>query len=317
MRSKQLNLDSYNTDKITHGYLDVYDPILAPWLGREIKLLEIGILKGGSLQLWRDYFPLGTIVGIDLKLPEHFISGERIQIFEGSQSDEQFLSEVANETASEGFDIIIDDASHIGELTRRTFWHLFDHHLKPGGLYAIEDWGTGYWDDFPDGKGLDLRDSLVSPSLVTTNGSLTEKTKVPFPCHSYGMVGFVKELVDEQGAACVTMKYPVGERRASKFKNLLITPTIVFVSKMVPTLEASPNPVPAGKGKGKTTISWDSVDGKIYVSANGNDEVLFAASPRGSQDANWIEAGSSYEFRLYTSDHTKLLAKVVVTRVTQ
>jgi len=314
MRSKQLNLDSYNTDKITHGYLDVYDPILAPWLGREIKLLEIGIFKGGSLQLWRDYFPLGTIVGIDLKLPDHFVPGERIQVFEGSQSDERFLSEVANETASEGFDIIIDDASHIGELTRRTFWHLFDHHLKPGGLYAIEDWGTGYWDDFPDGKGLDLRDPLVSPSLVTTTGSLTEKTKVPFPCHSYGMVGFVKELVDEQGAACVTMKYPVEESRASKFKNLLITPAIVFVSKMVPTLEASPNPVPAGKGKGKTTISWDSVDGKIYVSANGNDEVLFAASPGGSQDANWIEAGSSYEFRLYTSDHTKLLAKVVVTR---
>jgi len=314
MRSKQLNLDSYNTDKITHGYLDVYDPILAPWLGREIKLLEIGIFKGGSLQLWRDYFPLGTIVGIDLKLPDHFVPGERIQVFEGSQSDERFLSEVANETASEGFDIIIDDASQIGELTRRTFWHLFDHHLKPGGLYAIEDWGTGYWDDFPDGKGLDLRDPLVSPSLVTTTGSLTEKTKVPFPCHSYGMVGFVKELVDEQGAACVTMKYPVEESRASKFKNLLITPAIVFVSKMVPTLEASPNPVPAGKGKGKTTISWDSVDGKIYVSANGNDEVLFAASPGGSQDANWIEAGSSYEFRLYTSDHTKLLAKVVVTR---
>ena len=51
-----------------------------------------------------------------------------------------------------GFDIIIDDASHIGELTKTTFWHLFDHHLKPGGLYAIEDWGTGYLDDFSDGK---------------------------------------------------------------------------------------------------------------------------------------------------------------------
>ena len=47
MRSKELNLDCYNTDKITHRYLEVYDPILAPWVGKEIKLLEIGIHKGG------------------------------------------------------------------------------------------------------------------------------------------------------------------------------------------------------------------------------------------------------------------------------
>jgi hypothetical protein len=50
---------------------------------------------------------------------------------------------IADNVAPEGFDIIIDDASHIGELTKTAFWHLFDNHLKPNGLYAIEDWGTG------------------------------------------------------------------------------------------------------------------------------------------------------------------------------
>ena len=43
---------------------------------------------------------------------------ERIQLFEGSQKNKAFLSQVANRTAPEGFDLIIDDASHIGELTR-------------------------------------------------------------------------------------------------------------------------------------------------------------------------------------------------------
>jgi len=33
--------------------------------------------------------------------------------------------------------------------------------------------------------------------------------------------------------------------------------------------------------------------------------------------AHWIETGSQYEFRLYDSDHTELLAKVSVTRTTQ
>ena len=283
MRSKQLNLDAYETDKISLGY----------------------------------YFPRGIIVGIDLKVPKRFVPGERIQTFEGNQTDKAFLSDVANKTAPEGFDIIIDDASHIGEKTRRTFWHLFDRHLKSGGLYAIEDWGTGYLDDFPDGRKFRLRTPNLRRVRALLPKRLSRKIKVPFPCHSYGMVGFVKELVDEQGAASVTMMSPTGARRASKFKNLFITPTIVFVSKMAPTLGASSNPAPAAKGIGKTTISWDSVDEKIYVSANGNDEVLFAASPRGSQDANWIDAGSSYEFRLYNSDHTKLPDKVVVTKATQ
>ena len=42
---------------------------------------------------------------------------------------------VARKTAPEGFDIIIDDASHFGDLTKIAFWHLFDNHLKPSELY--------------------------------------------------------------------------------------------------------------------------------------------------------------------------------------
>jgi hypothetical protein len=131
------------------------------------------------------------------------------------------------------------------------------------------------------------------------------------------MVGFIKQLVDEQGAASVTMGRPASECRASRFTQLVITPCIVFVTKVTPTLDASPNPVPASEGLGKTTISWNSVDGKIYVSENGRNEVLFADSPGGSQDADWIGADSSYEFRLYNSDRTKLLEKIIVTKATR
>jgi hypothetical protein len=298
MRSEQLNLAVYETDKIQHHYLEVYDPILSHWTDKDVKLLELGIKKGGSLKLWRDYFPRGTIAGIDLELPEGFIPGERIQLFQGSQGDTQFLSQVAMSIAPDGFDIIIDDASHIGELSKTTFWHLFDHHLKPGGLYSIEDWGTGYLDDFPDGRRFDPKPSILDP----------------FPSHSHGMVGFVKELVDEQCAGSIA--FGRGEEfRLSKFESLLFTEGVVFITKMAPSLSASPNPVPAGEGRGLTTISWKSVDGRVYVSTNGREEVLFGGSPRGSQPANWIQAGSTHEFRLYDADHKQLLAKVRVTRV--
>jgi hypothetical protein len=297
MRSKQLNLSAYDTDKVKHHYLEAYDPIFSPSTNKEIKLLEIGIRRGGSLELWRDYFPHGRIVGIDLKLPKNFFPGERVEVFEGSQADTRFLSEVAAKTAPGGFDVIIDDASHIGELTKTTFWHLFDRHLKPGGLYAIEDWGTGYLNDFPDGKKFDPKPSALDP----------------FPCHSHGMVGFVKELVDEQGAGSI-MAGRNEHFRLSKFETLIVTPGVVFVTKLAPSLSASPNPVLPGEGLGKTTISWNSVDGKIYVSVNDREEVLFADSPRGAEEANWIDAGSNYEFRLYNAGHKDLLAKLIVTR---
>ena len=313
MRSKQLNLDDYETDKIRFGYLDAYDKILVPWIDKSVTLLELGVYRGGSLKLWRDYFPRGTIIGIDRKLPERFVRGERIRIFEGNQADKAFLSAVANETAPEGFDIIIDDASHIGKKVKRTFWHLFDHHLKSGGLYAIEDWGTGYLDDFPDGKRFNPKPSILDRVRSLLPQRLAKQLKVPVPCHSYGTVGFIKELVDEQAAGSITIDRKE-EFRLSKFESLVITPGIVFVTKMAPTLSASPNPVPAGGGLGRTTISWNSVDGKIYVSENGRVEVLFADSPRDSQDANWIQAGSAYVFRLYNADHSELLKTVLVTK---
>jgi len=52
MRSKQLNLNAYDTDKIKFRYLEIYDPILVPWIGKAITLLEIGVYPGGSLKLW-------------------------------------------------------------------------------------------------------------------------------------------------------------------------------------------------------------------------------------------------------------------------
>jgi hypothetical protein len=158
-----LNLEGYDTDKISNRYLDKYAPMLEPWVGKSITLLEFGILKGGSLRLWHDYFPFSKIVGVDLKLPEGFQPVDNIHMYEGNQADTKFLSEVANEMAPGGFDIIIDDASHIGRLTKISFWHLFENHLKPGGLYVIEHWGTGYWEDWPDGKSLDYTIFSQSP----------------------------------------------------------------------------------------------------------------------------------------------------------
>ena len=73
MRSLELSLNKYDSDKINSRYLEQYDPIFAPYINNKISLLELGVLKGGSLLLWRDYFPEGTIAGIDMKLPKDLL----------------------------------------------------------------------------------------------------------------------------------------------------------------------------------------------------------------------------------------------------
>jgi hypothetical protein len=85
------------------------------------------------------------------------------------------------------------------------------------------------------------------------------------------------------------------------------------------TLEAKPNPVPAGSGLGSTTISWKTGDGgqaQVYVSEDGGAENLFdSGTDNGSQEAPWIRSGSTYEFRLYAgTEHKTQLASVKVTR---
>ena len=83
------------------------------------------------------------------------------------------------------------------------------------------------------------------------------------------------------------------------------------------TITASPNPVPVGEGPGTTTITWNTGDGSVgtvYLAKNGEPEAVFASGTPGSAPAPWIEAGKTYEFRLYAgTEHTKMLAKAQVT----
>ncbi|HEX7705813.1 MAG TPA: hypothetical protein VF701_05065 [Thermoanaerobaculia bacterium] len=153
-------------------YLRRYEEMFASLADQPIALLELGVHRGGSMLLWRDYFPRGTIAGLDLLPVELKDDSGRIHIYQGSQTDPVMLDRIGAECAPDGFDIIVDDCSHIAELSRTSFTHLFDNHLKKGGWYVIEDWGTGYWPHWHDGAEYD-----------GTN-------------HIAGMAGFIKELVD-------------------------------------------------------------------------------------------------------------------------
>jgi hypothetical protein len=135
------------------SYYRIYEAAFAPWRTQDVRLLEIGVANGNSVSVWLDWFLNGQIVGLDLDPPDLDDLGDRLHLYRGSQDDTALLDRIAEEVAPDGFDIIIDDASRVGWLTAASFWHLFPNHLKSGGMYVIEDWGTGYWPNWrPDGR---------------------------------------------------------------------------------------------------------------------------------------------------------------------
>ncbi len=120
----------YDTDRAVHvHYLRNYEEHFVALIERDVRVLELGVRTGGSLLLWRDYFPRGLIVGLDINPVSIEDESGRIRLYQGGQQDTQLLDRLGAETAPDGFDLIIDDCSHIGVLSRVSFWHLFENHL--------------------------------------------------------------------------------------------------------------------------------------------------------------------------------------------
>jgi hypothetical protein len=141
---KRHGTDKHNSDHSYGGstYLDIYDNYLSRWRDTPIKMLEIGIRDGCSHRMWRDYFPKGTIYGIDIDPRCKQSQSDRIRVFIGSQADPSVVG-AAVEDAGGQFDLILDDGSHVNELTLKSFSLLFPR-LAAGGLYIIEDLGCSY-----------------------------------------------------------------------------------------------------------------------------------------------------------------------------
>jgi hypothetical protein len=100
----RLDLSAYDTDKISNDYLQRYDPFVAPLADTPVAVAELGVLRGGSLWLGRDYFRKGTIVGLDRARVAVDDPERRIQIHQGSQDDTGLLTHIAREHAPAGVD---------------------------------------------------------------------------------------------------------------------------------------------------------------------------------------------------------------------
>lgn len=143
----------HGTDKssLTHDYLRKYEKYLPYNREDNLKILEIGVLDGGSVRTWKEYFYNSEIIGIDIN-PECKVHEEdRIKIEIGSQTDANFLTQVCEKYGP--FDIILDDGSHLNSHVIFSFQNIFNY-VKSQGHYIVEDACTSYWSEYGGGNKL-------------------------------------------------------------------------------------------------------------------------------------------------------------------
>jgi hypothetical protein len=144
-------------------YLDIYEKHFAKFVGKKFTMFEIGVSKGGSVEMWRDYFGKDvTIVGIDIDKKCKQYEGEQINIEIGDQSDWNFLQMLIDKYGIP--DLVIDDGSHIMKDLIASFNFLYPL-LKDGSIYLAEDLHTCYISEPYNGNGVNTFMNLVKTHI--------------------------------------------------------------------------------------------------------------------------------------------------------
>lgn len=131
-------------------YLTEYEEKFTPYIDHNLKLLEIGIQNGGSLEIYSKYFPNAQkILGCDIneKCRDLVYEESNIEVIVGDANCSNTFQKI---TENSKFDIIIDDGSHTSLDIIKTFC-LYFNELNDGGLFVIEDLHCSYWRKFSGG----------------------------------------------------------------------------------------------------------------------------------------------------------------------
>lgn len=129
----------HTTDKYgenNHTYLSLYNVLFSRFREKKIKILEIGVYQGDSLNLWAEYFSNSIIYGIDCDLRQ--VNVPLYSNIHAIQANAYSYVTIQQLTQLGKFDIIIDDGSHVvGEqiFVVNNYLNL----LKNDGILIIED----------------------------------------------------------------------------------------------------------------------------------------------------------------------------------
>ena len=164
-----------SSDEVVHVHKDAafvaaMDETLARVRPR--RMIEIGILDGGSTIYWQHRYDLRRLVAFDILSAspslENYVARngltDTLRLHLGvDQADRARLrAAIESDFGGQPADAIVDDASHQYADTKAAFETCFPY-LRPGGAYIIEDWAWGHTHDWPSEAWADA--PLMSPLL--------------------------------------------------------------------------------------------------------------------------------------------------------
>ena len=139
-KSSQRN--NVTDDRHCHPYTLFYEGLFRNNKNKNLKIAELGILDGGSLLMWREYFINSEIYGFEYNndLINNFkqkFNNERITLANIDVTNKDSIIKTFNEL-NIMYDVIIEDTTHQFEDQIRVIENTYQY-LKPGGLLIIED----------------------------------------------------------------------------------------------------------------------------------------------------------------------------------
>jgi hypothetical protein len=147
-------LSTEHTGKVSDKwslYLTEYDRLFNEYRDKPVRLFEIGIQNGGSLDIWSKYFSnAAALIGCDINPDCAHLSYDnpRIVVIVGDANASETRDLVYS--CSPQFDIIIDDGSHLSSDIIKSF-ALYFPLVAEGGIFIAEDLHCSYWSQFEGG----------------------------------------------------------------------------------------------------------------------------------------------------------------------
>ncbi|MCC9055310.1 class I SAM-dependent methyltransferase [Microbacterium sp. F2E] len=127
-------------------YFPVYDHLFSKYVGKSPVIVEVGVLNGGSLFMWREFFgPAARIIGVDLNPEATWLREDGFDIHIGDQTDPEFWADFFADVGD--VDIFLDDGGHTYPQQIVTASSAMDH-IRDGGVLVVEDTHTSYMADF-------------------------------------------------------------------------------------------------------------------------------------------------------------------------
>lgn len=177
------------TDKYILGYVPYYEKLIKELPMTEGNMMEIGVMKGHSLQMWAELLPNHKIYGIDfvdmyeydyhpriirdfynmaiLEDGEEFTTHPEYDKREGYKPKSKGINSFKKDYRDTMFDFIVEDASHLIPDQKLCLKHMFEK-VAPGGAYIIEDLVTSLhkpqWEKYKCGDPVTTLEMLQDPA---------------------------------------------------------------------------------------------------------------------------------------------------------